>query len=185
MSLQPVAGIVGCCAYVPLIVAILRNTARQSFAAFFLWALLDGIATVTTFLEDGNYWLPLSNVVGSATLSMLLVIKRQVSWSWIENLTALLVLICLAVWYTAGDELAIIASSLAVVLATIPQMAETYKMPQGTPVFPYVIFLTANILSFIAGRSWTIEERFYAGCSIFLCVMIIALAWLKGTGRGD
>ena len=181
MSLQLIAGIVGVSAYVPLIAGILKDTAKQSFAAFFLWALLDGIATVTTFLQDGNYWLPFSNVVGSSSMAALLVIKRQVSWSWIENMTALLVIICLVVWYTAGEELAIIASSLAVVLASIPQMAETYKAPQHTPVFPYIIFLTANILSFIAGRAWTIQERFYAGCSICLCVVIIALAVRKGT----
>ena len=176
MSLQVLAGILGFCAYVPLIVGILRNTAQQSFAAFFLWALLDAIATVTTFLQGGNYWLPFSNVVGSSTLALVLVVKRQVAWSWIENMTALLVLICLGVWYTVGEQLGIVASSLAVVMASIPQMAETYRAPQSTPVVPYFIFLGANILSFIAGRAWTIEERFYAGCSILLCVAIILLA---------
>jgi hypothetical protein len=179
MSLQMVAGIVGFCAYIPLIVGILKDTAKQSFAAFFLWTLLDAIATITTFLADGNYGLPLSNVVGSSAMVVLLIVKRQMSWSWIENMTAMLVFICLAVWYTAGEEAGIIASSLAVLMASIPQMAETYKTPQRTPVFPYLIFLTANILSFIAGQSWTIEERFYAGCSIFLCVVIIALAARK------
>jgi hypothetical protein len=173
------AGIVGFCAYIPLIAGILRNTAKQSFAAFFLWALLDAIATGTTFLADGNYWLPFGNVVGSVVMTVLLIVKRQVSWSWIESMTALLVLICLGVWYTAGEEAGIIASSLAVVIASIPQMAETYKNPQSTPVFPYLIFLTANILSFLAGHSWTIEERFYAGCSIFLCAAIVGLAHRK------
>jgi len=183
MSLQLIAGIVGCCAYIPLIVGILRDTAKQSFAAFFLWALLDAIATVTTFLQDGNYWLPFSNVAGSSALAALLVLKRQVSWSWIENMTALLVMICLGVWYTAGETLGIIASSLAVVLASIPQITETYKSPGNTLVFPYVIFLVANTLSFIAGRSWTIEERFYAGCSIFLCAVIVSLALRKRNDR--
>jgi hypothetical protein len=180
MSLQLVAGVVGFCAYLPLIVGILKNTAKQSFAAFFLWALLDAIATVTTFLQHGNYWLPFSNVVGSCIITALLVVKKQVSWSWIESMTAILVVICLGVWYTAGEEAGIIASTLAVVTASVPQMAETFKAPQNTPVIAYVIFLTANILSFIAGRSWTIEERFYPGCSILLCTVIVVLASRKG-----
>jgi hypothetical protein len=177
--LQLVAGIVGFCAYLPLIAGIIRDTARQSFAAFFLWALLDSIATITTFLQGGNYWLPFSNVVGSSTIAALLVIKRQVAWSWIESMTAVLVMICLCIWYTAGEVPGIVASSLAVVIASIPQMAETYRHPQTTPVGAYVIFLAANILSFLAGRAWSIEERFYAGCSIFLCVVIVLLALRK------
>jgi hypothetical protein len=170
---------VGFCAYMPLIAGILRNTAQQSFAAFFLWALLDSIATVTTFLQGGNYWLPFSNVVGSSAIAILLVIKKQVSWSWIESMTALLVVVCLCIWYTAGEVPGILASSLAVVIASIPQMVETYRRPDTTPVIAYVIFLAANMLSFLAGRSWTIEERFYAGCSIFLCLVIVLLALRK------
>jgi len=180
-SLQLLAGMIGFFAYVPLAFFILKNRAVQSFAAFFLWALLDSIATAATILHDGNYWLPLSNVIGSATIAVILISKKQVSWSWIETMTTFLVFVCLATWYTAGEKAGIIASSLAVVFATVPQMVETYKKPGNTPLKVYYIFLTANIISFAGGLSWTIGERFYAGCSIFLCLMIIVPA--KGLFR--
>ncbi len=164
------------CAYIPLAHSILRNKASQSFAAFFLWALLDSIATATSFLHDGNFWLPFSNVVGSSTIAIILISKKQVSWSWVETMTAVLVIICLAVWRMSGEKAGIIASSLAVVIATVPQMVETYKKPADTPVNVYFIFLAANVLSLLAGESWTIGERFYAACSVFLCLMVIVPA---------
>lgn len=174
--MQLLAGIIAIIAYIPLVSGIIRNKVEQSFAAFLLWTLLDSIATITTFLEHGNYWLPFSNVVGTITVTLLLVVKRKVSWSWIENMTVVLVLICLAVWYYAGEQAGIIASSLAVVIASVPQMVDTFKKPSSTPVLSYIIFFIANTVSFYAGRSWTIEERFYAGCSMFLCLVIIVFA---------
>jgi hypothetical protein len=174
--MQLLAGIIGFIAYIPLILAIVKNKASQSFAAFLLWALLDTIATVTTFLEHGNFWLPFSNVVGASTVTVLLAAKRQVSWSWVETMTAILVVICLAIWYFTGEQAGIIASSLAVVMASIPQMVETYRKPESTPTFAYSIFFTANTVSFFGGESWTIEERFYAACSMFLCLAIIVLS---------
>ena len=182
--LQLVAGVIGFLAYWPLIFAIAKDKAQQSFAAFFLWVLLDAIAMVTTILQAGNFWLPLSNVVGAATVASLLIFKRQVSWSWVETMTAILVVICLAIWYWTGETAGIVSSSLAVVIASIPQMVETYKKPKETPTAAYLIFFLANVLSFSAGKGWTIEQRFYAGCSVFLCAVIMLFS-MRSSGKRE
>lgn len=171
-TLQQIAGIFGVLCYVPLIIGLLKNKIEQSFVAFMLWAMLDIIATITSIIAEGNYWLPLSNSIGASTVAVLLAMKKQVSWSWVETITAILVIVCLVVWYILGEDAGIVASSLAVVIASVPQMVDTYKKPWATPTTIYLVFLVANILSLIAGRSWTIEERFYPGCAVFLCVVI-------------
>ncbi len=171
--LAPIGGGLGLVAFGLLIIALFRQSTEQSFAAFFLWAMLDVIATVTTIIQHGNYWLALSNAIGSTIITLLLVKKKQVSWSWVESMTAFLVVVCLVIWYTAGERAGIIASSLAVVIASIPQMVDTYKKPEATPTFVYVTFLVANILSVMGGTSWTIEERFYQCCGVFLCTVIV------------
>jgi len=175
------AGFLGIIAYLPLISGILKNKIEQSFAAFMLWGMLDIIATITTILEGGNFWLPLSNAIGSNLMAILLVFKKQVSWSWIETMTSILVVICLIIWYMAGETAGILSSSLAVVVASIPQMVDTFKSPETTPTGPYIIFLTANIVSFIGGKDWTIAERFYPACSIFLCLVIVLFSLRRHT----
>ncbi len=177
--LQIVAGVIGIIAYIILIVGILKTKMEQSFAAFLLWAMLDLIATITTILQDGNFWLPLSNVTGSAVITILLVIKKQVSWSRVETMTSVLVAICLLVWMIAGEKAGIIASSLAVVIASLPQMKETFDKPETTPASAYIVFLLGNLVSFFAGKAWTIEERFYPACSAFLCIVIVVFALRK------
>lgn len=174
--LQPLSGGISIIAYILLITALLRTKTEQSFAAFLLWALLDGIATITTILEHGNYWLALSNAIGSTVITLLLIYKKQVSWSWIESMTAVLVVICLIIWYFAGEQAGIIASSIAVVIASVPQMVGTYKKPEATPLGVYLVFLAANVLALISGSTWSIEERFYACCGIFLCSVIVVFS---------
>jgi hypothetical protein len=181
--LQPLSGGIGIVAYILLIAALLRTKTEQSFAAFLLWAMLDLIATVTTILEHGNYWLALSNAIGSAVITLVLIYKKQVSWSWIESMTALLVVVCLVVWYAVGEQAGIIASSLAVVIASVPQMADTYKKPEATPLGVYIVFLVANVVALISGSAWTIEERFYPCCGIFLCSVIMLFSLRKGKVR--
>jgi hypothetical protein len=177
--LPQIAGIICIAAYIPLIIGIVKNKVEQSFAAFMLWGMLDTIAATTTILQGGNFWLPLGYAIGSLTVALILVAKKQVSWSWIESMTFFLVIMCVVIWYTSGERAGIIASSLAVVIASVPQTVDTYKKPAATPTGPYLIFLSANILSFLAGKNWTIEERFYPGCAVFLCVIILLVTRRK------
>ena len=177
--LQLIAGIVGFCAYIPLTIGILRNTARQSFAAFLLWGLLDSIAMVSAMLVQGNFWLAASNVAGTFSVAALLLLKRQYEWSRTETLTCVMVAACLIIWYNAGHTVALMASSVAVVIAGIPQMAHTWRSPRDTPIGVYGIWMASNILSLVAGKDWTIDERFYAGCGIVLCLSILGVTWIS------
>jgi hypothetical protein len=52
-------------------------------------------------------------------------------------------------------------------------MVDTWKKPEATPAVAYFIFITANIVSLVGGKDWTIEERFYQCCGIFLCAVIL------------
>ncbi|CAN5214787.1 hypothetical protein BH09BAC3_BH09BAC3_26060 [soil metagenome] len=178
--LPPLSGVVELVAYSVIAFGIFRSGVKQSFAAFLLWGMLDIIATVTTMIEHGNYWLALSNAIGASLVCLLLVIKKQVSWSWVESLTALLVVVCLIIWATAGELAGLFASSIAVVIASVPQMVDTYKKPESTPTLAYIIFLIANMISLFAGKSWSIEERFYAACGLFLSIVILIFSLRKG-----
>lgn len=174
--LQPIAGVVSLITYFCLFTVLLKNKAEQNFVAFMLWAILSIITTITIFIESGNFWLSLGNVIGETAITILLVVKRQMAWSWIETMTGILVAVCLLIWFFAGEKAAIIFSGLATTMASIPQMVSTYKKPSLTPTGIYVAFLMANIISLYAGKSWTIEERFYPACAVFLCLSIVLIS---------
>lgn len=177
--LQILAAVIGIGANIPLFIGIYKNKIEQNFAAFMLWGLLDIIAATSTIFQGGNYMLPLGYGFTATTIAILLVFKKQVTWSWVETITAILVFACLIIWYMAGDKAGTIASSLAVVIAAIPQGVDTFKKPESTPTGIYSLFVVANVLSFIAGKSWTIEERFYSGCVVFLTIVLVVFSMRK------
>lgn len=186
--LQLAAGITEFSAYIPLTIAIVRGEARQSFAAFFLWGLLDTVAAVSAMLVHGNFWLATTNAAGTFFIASLLIYKKQFFWSRTETFTCVLVALCVGVWHLAGHTAAIVASSVAVVIAGLPQMAHTRREPNGTPVAVYLTWLAANIISFFGGRDWSIDERFYATCGMILCLSILIIAWVPAFqvhGRGS
>ncbi len=181
--LQLLAAIIGLGANAPLIYRILKGTVQQNFAAFFLWALLDIIAATTTIIQKGNYALPLAYACSASIVTTCLAFKKQVSWTWVESVTTFLVLVCLFVWYAIGPEAGTVASSLAVVIASVPQGVDTWKKPESTPTGIYTLFLIANAMSLYAGKDWTIEERLYAGCTTFLCAVLILFSLRKPAYR--
>jgi len=174
-----IGGIIGLIAFLLLIINLMRSSIEQSFAAFLLWALLDAIATATTIIEGGNYWLALSNAIGSFAITFILIFKRQVSWTWLESMTTVLVVTCLATWYMLGELAGIIVSSLANLVAGIPQMVDTYKKPGSTPPMPYAVFFVGNVVSLIAGSAWTVEERLYQSTSVLLTAIILLFSLRK------
>jgi hypothetical protein len=177
--LQQFAGLISVVAYIFLIIGILKPNMEQSFAAFLLWGMLDTIAMITSIIEHGNFWLPLSNSVGATIVAVVLVAKKQVVWTLVESLTAALVIICLIIWAIAGEMAGLIASSLAVLIASVPQMADTYKKPWATPTLAYAIFLFADALSIFAGKAWIVEEIFYAVIGTILSLVILVFSMKK------
>lgn len=177
--IQIASVVIGIGTNIPLIIGICKDKIKQSFAAFILWGALDIIAGITTYLEKGNWYLPAGYGLSATTVAVFLLAKKQFSWSKVEWMTLGMVIVCLVIWKTKGEQTAIIASSAAVVVAGIPQMKDTWNDPSSTPKVLYCFFLLANTLSLIAGKAWTIEERFYSSSVVLLTLVILALSMRK------
>ncbi|MEK9131565.1 MAG: hypothetical protein AAB447_01500 [Patescibacteria group bacterium] len=165
--------------YVFLIKGLFKEI-EQSFATWFLWALLDLIAALSMLFKGGNYQLALFYTFFGALITGILLYKKQFSWTWLETVISALVVVCLIIWSVSGDRAATVASSTAMAIATIPQLVAAWKKPE-TAGSPYIWggYTVANILSFLGGKSWTIEERFYPMVCIGLCVALTVLTCRK------
>ena len=73
--------------------------------------------------------------------------------------------------------MATISSTLAVVIAGLPQIKDSWKKPDRPTSFIYLGYTVVNTLFFFGGKTWSIEERFYPGCMIGLCLVITLVAF--------
>lgn len=169
--------------YLPLILGILRDKIEQSFASWALWATLDLIALISIANQKGNYLFLVFYVIGSTITACMLLYKGQFRWTRFETLVTFLVLVCLVLWCLNGSRWATISSTIAVVISGLPQFKESWHKPDRTTGFLYLGYIVANSLFLLGGKSWTIEECFYPGMMIPLCIAIAFAALRQSTNK--
>jgi hypothetical protein len=147
--------------FIPMARQILKeNGAGQSFATWFLWAVMDSILAASTIVRHGNYYLPLGFAIGGVAMTILLLAKRRYAWTRLDTVIAVLVVICAVAWEIGGARTAIVASTLATSIATIPGLVELWRHPNRTVANIWGVYAFANFIAFLGGTAMTIEERF-------------------------
>jgi len=182
-ALSLTAGIIGTSAYVPLCIQVLSGKVKQSFATWALWAILDGIAAATIVFQDGNFLLPAAYSLGSGITALSILKSKNFRWTWFETTIVCLVAVCVVVWLVFGAKVATVVSTIAVVIAGMPQAVEAYKRPREQPLLVYISFLVTNSLATAGAKDWSIKERFYPASMTLLTVVIVLFMvrrfWLK------
>ncbi len=152
---------------------ILKGTARQNFASYFLWAALDGIAGVSIYIQGGNYYLPLLYAFGSGGIIFCVLKKGTWEWGTYEQMISVLVVLCIIAWKVSGPWHATIFSTLGAVLAGLPQVRDAWRDPTTSPITAYVGYGLANVASTLGGSAWTVEERLYPFACLVLSFLVI------------
>jgi hypothetical protein len=174
--LKITAGVIALLLFIPMAFQIVKdNGAGQSFATWFLWAIMDSILAASTIAGHGNFFLPLGFAIGGVAMTILLLIKRRFAWTRLDTVILALVVLCLMAWKISGARTAIVASTLATSIATIPGLVELWRNPQRTVANIWGAYVLANGLAFFGGTAMTIEERFTPAIfTVLSFVMFIA-----------
>lgn len=175
-----IGGLIALSSYLPLWRQMWKNQVKQNLLTWILWGFLDLIGTTAIIFQNGNYILPFVYTIGSI-VTILLILKsgEKSKWTWFETMVVIIVLICITVWYFTGNKIAIIAISIAGIIATFPQFIDAWKKPEKMPLVTYVICMIANVFSTMGGKSWTIEERFFPFSSTIMCLILVVLSFRK------
>ncbi|MEN9639695.1 MAG: hypothetical protein RLZZ262_1564 [Bacteroidota bacterium] len=164
--------LIALCLYPPMIRGILTGTIQQSLATWALWVSLDLIAMFSVIIQKGNWLILACYISGGSLVTLGLIYKKYFKWTWFESLVLVMVVICLVVWWFSGSWMATIASTIAVVISGFPQVKDSWSNPDKKTGHIYLWYAVANALSFFGGKSWSIEDRFYPGMCVPLCVFI-------------
>lgn len=171
--------ITGTLPYIILIVGVLKNKIKQSFATWLLWFILDSIIVIGAIAQDGNYLL--YSVFGTGTIltAISLLYKKQFSWGKVDTFIAFLVVLCILVLLFGGAYVSIIATTVALNIAGIPQLIATNKDPKSTSTKAYSLFAVSSLISVISAEAWTVEDRLPATSSFVFCLVVVLLSLRK------
>ncbi len=171
--------------YFPTLYYIWTDKLKQSFATWILWVALDLIALGSIIVQQGqNTFILKCYVAGGTFVWLSLLYKRQFKWGNKEWLTLVLVVLCMTVWKVSGAWWATIASTCAVCVSGIPQFIESYNDPKQDKVtgFIYIGYVFVNLLYFLAGKNWTVQDKFYPFMMMPLCLAIAIASLRKRNG---
>lgn len=164
---------------IPLLIGVLNNKIKQNFVTYLLWGIMDIILVVTIFRQGGNYWLPLGYGIGSLSVAIALMLKVRASWTRFQTMVVILTFCCMVVWVIIGNRAGNIATTVAIGIASIPQMRDTYKYPEETPTWLFFGFGLAALLSFFGSNDWTVEDKLFPLGSFIVCSIITILSTRK------
>ena len=161
---------------------MLRGDLKPNFVTWLFWVLLDAIALFSTIQEGGNYLVTLLYVCGGSVITIAIYCKGHAKWTWVEFATAGLVVACLVVWYVYGSRVAIVVSTVAVCISALPMFYDFYKQPDVSVGLLYTGFTTVNVLFTLAGKNWSMKERFYPASCAILCALLALVSFRKLLG---
>lgn len=175
-----IGGALGLLLFLPLCIGILRKQISQNPLTFLLWSLLDGIAAMASWLEGGNYLQALLFCLGGlAVLACILTSDGRFVWGRFEMFIIALVVICMIIWRTAGNTMAVLASVTALFIASIPQMKDAWFKPKEIPTWIYFGYMVSNLLAALGGKEISIVEISYPASGLLACTIIWALSLRK------
>jgi len=179
-ALRVSSGVLALLLYVPFVMRALKDGGEgQSFAMWALWAVLDTTMTIALIAQGGNYLLTAGFSIGSIVLAFTLLAQGRASWSWFETLILVMVLICLGVWKVSGPKMATVATTVAILIAGIPGAVELWRHPQPAVGRLWGGYAVANLLAFVGGHSWTIEERLAPGAFTLQTLLMLAVGYRR------
>ena len=153
--LEILGGGIAACLYIPFIYLLLReaNTKKGgssvSFTSFALFFFLDLVVLISTIEQDGAWLFPAILCAGTFLVSVTLLARRLVSITRMNIFVAVLTVVCLIVYYTAGSYWSLYASLIAITLAGYDQLKLAWATPQGDFKYIWLGFLVASLCSLV------------------------------------
>lgn len=170
-----VAGIAPVIALIIFGIILLKTGKSQNVATWVMWLLLD-IVIAGSMLSAGNKeaWLPIGFVIGAFFVTAVLISKGNWKWGFVEITCAIGSAIAMILWYFSSPGGSVIVSCLAMWIASVPLIRDTWKSPDPSLWWFWGTAAISALVTVVVAKSWNIEDRFFpASACIFNSLMTI------------
>ena len=111
---------------------ILFRGQKNNLATWIMWTFLDVFGYYGTSQIGDDLTLTRTFVIGTIVVAVILLIKWEVAWTWVEWFTAVLVFICFVVTIYGTTMQIIWATAFALSFAGVPWLKDLFLSKQAT-----------------------------------------------------
>jgi hypothetical protein len=156
-------------------VTLLMRDIPQNIASWTTWTVLD-ILVVASTVAAGNKrpWLQICMTVADSLIVFIIIKKGIWHWDAVETISTCGATLALYFWWKFGPKSAVVATTIAVVIAGIPTVHDAWLKPALASWWMWAGTSVACLLSTVGAKAWTIEDRLFPiVCLIFNLIMFI------------
>ncbi len=147
-------------------VQLLRREAPPTgLASFLMWTILDSLLLVNTVRNGQPVWLPLGWVLGAGSVTIALRIRGKWAWTGRETLALVGATIATIVSMLASGRWGLVASTTAMLTASIPVTSDNLKSPVRATFMIWFTTVIACAISLL-GSDWSFDGTFLQWSSL-------------------
>jgi len=167
-------------AMVYLIGLLLLTSAPLNLATWTLWLIVNTSLAASLYRSEKPYELMAAYTVGTAIIAAIAVYNYTVgttplSWGIAETVTVVTVLIALVAWRFTTNDVGVIMTTIAMVIAGVPTWIDAYYRPESQSVLFWSVNALACVLSYF-GAPPKFVARFMPLCGGLANCLIAVLA---------
>jgi len=160
-NLQTIGGVLSFLSILSFAVMLTVEDVPQNIVTWILWFLLD-VVVMLSIIASGNKrpWLAMSFVFGAFSVSLILISKGMWKWGLVETLAVSGCVFSLIVWKAIGPKAAIIASTMAMLIAGLPATYDAWMFPNPASWWLWTGVAFGGLLNIFGAKGWTIQDSF-------------------------
>ncbi len=173
-------GVVSTLALVALGLTFYRSKENYNPVTWAMWLVLN-LVIVGGSVAAGNHdaWLSFGMVVGTFFVAAILVMKGRWKWGTTESICAVGIVVAMIAWYLASPKGAVVLAALALWIASVPLMIDTWHKPNRGILWFWIVMCLVSIGAVAAADSWTVEDRFFPMSSVLFSFTLSLLTVLR------
>ena len=153
-----------------------KSNIPQNLTTWVIWTVLNALllqASISAGNKD-SWRLSAGATAGVVLVTLILLAKGEWHVGLVEMICIIGVLVSTIVWKLQGPKRGVVAIVVAMTLAGLPNMYDTFLAPSSESWFLWGGLTLACILAALSAEKWTIEDRLYpVTLGIFNFIMLV------------
>ncbi len=162
--------ILGLAGYITIYKGIRKGVSRPSFCTWILWTLLNITTLISLVFQHAPYVVAVIYAIGTAIIAGVVFFMGEFSWKPGDTFITIVIATCISILLGGSPYTAVIAGSLASIIAGIPEIVLVIKNPKNASRLAAILFIGANTTATI----FTQEKTFIN--------LIFPLSWITYWG---
>ncbi|MDO8729549.1 MAG: hypothetical protein Q7K26_06775 [bacterium] len=159
---------------------LFQSPIPQNLTTWVMWAILNALL-LRASISAGNkqsWMLSAGATLGVVFITLILLSNGEWHWGMVETISVIGATVTTVIWKSLGPKRGVIAIVVAMNVAGLPNMYDTYLAPNPEGWWLWAGLALACLLAGIGAEKWTVQDRLFPVVNFFFNLTMLILVFL-------